>query len=616
MELHDYVNKVALNTFSKGMDYDSPNNLISKDHYRYAENIRISDGIAIPMKGSDRRGTIAGYSEDVYLNTIGSIEARAYITSIGKTIEGAVIFHLYQLGENQVYFYISFIPSDEQYGSIIPLYSEEATEAHKTTTVDCVKIGQDGYDTIYFVDNVRPPRKLDLKISSVTLDGVRIQFVSLVQETLGYTVNVRVFSDSPTVNAFRVYVRSYRTSLGPSHPSSRPEYDSERLKFVDFSVGATTRNLAFRVYPEDLDNWTFQIFYTKVNGISYSDFIIKDPDRVSVAVGVLSEANKLPVRADASGNGAQTQLDSWDFIANGTTFNFYTETISGVTRVYKSNRNVTSNLASPGFYQLWTNSTVNTYVEIGTGGVFVDAEINNANVVFDVSPDEYQDEVEAHPNNGDGNYNRLATVNISVPSIISSETLKRINVGNSLTFTNNTISYTLTTKDQVVVNPVYRDDITLRLDNTYAEEVTNASRTYKKFTYEYSLIQPVDAAVTVQGSIYTSAVTQNTGPTDTPDTSSSSATIQVGTSITNTSSSSASDEFVSDSDAFSLTIPFGSKMIVTLLIDIRYAGGIAQAEAGISFTGLTVGVAATPTKISQNGTLIEYSIGALNKEVN
>lgn len=607
------VNRITVNSFAKGMDYDSPDNLLPQDNYRYAENIKIVDGVATPYLGTGAYEELATYVSGEEISVIGNTDARAYLISNSKSLEVSVIFYYTFIGGASK-FNIGIIPSDDQYGGLINIYSEFCSEDYKTTTVDAVKIGQDGYDTVYFVDNIRPPRKVDLKISSIVYDEVTIELDSLVDLASGYTVNLNINLTEPANNSFRVYVRAYRTSLGPSHPST----GSDRLKFVDFVATDTTIALPFFIAEAELDTWTFEIFYTKIDGVIYSDFRIGNPYKLEIAVGVLPESQRITVKSGANRTASSTQVDSWDFIYSGTVYSYYIDTptiVANTTKIYKSNKENPSNLVAAGYHQLWITPTTNQYILVNASGVIIEVDINNSIVVFDVVPPEYQSAVDSFPNNGGGFYNRLDTVEISLPTDISGESFKRAIV-NSEEFLTSDFSYILETKSQLTVQPVYRDPVIIRIDNVFADVISTTTKQYEKYIYEFSLETPIGESMSILADLNVSAFSQDIG-SPTNDIARASAIVKYNSAITNTISVIAgpSDENNSNSDIVSLTIEYGKKMTVELLIDIDYDGGLANASANITFNTVVISGGGLPTEIRDNGTLIAYSLGALAKTV-
>ncbi len=621
------VYKIDINAFSRGMDSDTKDQILPKDNYRYAENVRVDDGVLVSIDGSTKSYNIETSSGVNDITVLGTTLSRALVKSEGKTIDVIVLFYLesFILGEmitQNPRLKCKIIPLNQSYG-IYQMFDEEIDisleEDYKATTIDLDKIGQSGYDTVYFVDNIRPPRKIELIIESVDIDYVNVSLGSITKrpdiDIYDVVINVNVVDgeNSNTIigakNNFTAYVRSYREGLLPSHPSANAS--TTRLKSVNFTVGQTTKTAIFTVYPQDLDSWVFNLFYYKDGAVTYSDFVIGDPESVKVSVGVLPDSQKFLARSAQDGSGADDDLTSWDFITNGPIFSYFIDTPSLVlntTKIYKTNLESDSNYVEDGYHQAWNNSLQNYYFKVESG-VITEFAINSAPVYVYSEPAGYQGSIDALYTTT--TFNRLSTVSIDVPASISGDSFKRALVGDSLTILNNEISYQLTTRDQTEIEAVYQDLVILKMQTIGSEQENSSTSNLIKKTVRYSVESPSGASVK-----FNITASANASRDDVNE--SAAAFVQIGAAGIFLSAVSGAGDPASYTAPAEFTVLPGSYMDVYVEIETRITqdSQTATAQAEVEFDVVTMIGAGVPTKIRVDGTLLDYNIVILNQLIN
>jgi hypothetical protein len=615
------VNKTAINAFSRGMDTDTKDAVFPQDAYRYAENIKNEDGAVTKIRGSETWIGLENFSAGMELYLLGKEQARLFIQDLSKTTDCMVLFYFVVVGGAGT-FKVQVVPLDTTYPPYVA-FSESVPsddfDAYSKTTVDIEKIGQSGYDIIYFVDNVRQPRKLELVLKSFILDYVDISLVSVTERSGSpgaYDVVVRLnvknaFSGGSTVNAqkaFTAYIRSYRPSLGTSHPSFNSGTD--RLKSVSFNVGESTKTATFAIFPQDLDTWEFNLFYYKSGNTVFSDFLIADPESVRTPVGVLPDSNLIKVRSAQNGSGASTQQESWDFLVSGPVFNYYVDSIPivvGTTKIYKSNVDDPSNYVANGFHQDWRVGTQNNYIQVASG-VITGYGVNNGDVVVTAEPSGFQADVDAAYTTA--NFNRLSTVSITLPATISGETFKRVEIGNNLVLNNNAFSYVLTTRDQLEITAVYVDDVILRIDTVEQYDNITSLTVERRRRFSISLESPNDKSLDL-------GFTQEASASYTePEAFASAYSERIGGLIATASPSPGFPVDTSTPDT--ATVASGNEAIfeveaVTQRTDFDQS---AAARGEVIFTSVATEDALTITKFRVNGTLYDYTLAGLNSTLN
>lgn len=612
-----------INAFSKGMDSDTKDPLIPKDSYRYGENVRVNNGVLITLDGSTKQYNLEPSTGVNNVTVLSATLSRVLVRSEDKTIDGIVVFYIESYYDNSTpKLKCKIIPVNQSYNSY-QMFSEsidpQLEEEYKNTTIDIEKIGQSGYDTIYFVDNVRPPRKLELIIESTNVDYVNVSLGSITKRAgvkiydIVINVNVVDGEDSNTIvganNNFIAYVRAYRKDMLPSHPSANAS--TTRLKQVSFTVGQSTKTAVFTIYPQDLDSWVFNLFYYKEGVVSYTDFIIGTPDKVIVDVGVLPESQKFIARSSQLSEGAITSVDSWDFITNGPIFNYFIDTPSlnvGVTKIYKSNLEDISNYVADGYHQHWSSPTINYHFRV-VSGVITEYAINSGLVVVGTTPVGYQGYVDLVYTST--MFNRLSTVEITVPAIIETDSFKRAIIGNSPTLLNNELSYQLLTKDQLEIDAIYQDLVIIKIETIFSEQENSIYRNYIRKTYRYSVESPVGASVTFD---MTAQVSASLGDIN----ERAVAYLQIPAAATYLSATPAPGDPSSYTEVVQHTIAPGSYMDVLLEIEtnITAESQTATAQSSLEFDVVTMIGSGVPTKIRLDGTLLDYNIITLRQLIN
>lgn len=415
MDVRGKNRDILINTFEGGLDLDTDKRLVPNNKLVESKNIDITKrGDSFVAKDLGNEEILFEFedtsSQEAFI--LGSVNANFLIEPTSETRPSILVFYVKE-GFN---FIIRALYTDDFSSEVIlnePI-NESDFNLLKDGSVDIERVGKFGYDSVYFVDNRRQPRKIDCVKYKTNDNEITLTLNSEIDED-GYK-QINLFVNSPIApnNAHRVYVYAYKTGgplvYTPSNPST------ETIKFVEIS-GSGSVPLAFDIYPEDYGDYTFQIVYHKEGSIIYRNFTIGDPFRAQVSIGSFN--NYIIGLRDTNDSSSNDQVPSWDFLYEGNSFIGYIDTPTvevGVTKVYLTEIEDPLNYVPDGYYQ--RADVFNTYFRV-INGVIVDQDINNGDVVFSTNPSVITEDVKlAAQLVEEGNKNRLDGVTIHVPQTI------------------------------------------------------------------------------------------------------------------------------------------------------------------------------------------------------
>lgn len=283
MERH---RNISTNTFEGGLDLDS-------DIRRVASNKSI-DSINIDIKRSgdhfslvDLRGEteIAELEDNLATNikVLNSTEARFLYYPTTESKDSVVVFYIASIGGVN-YLKIKAVIVDT--GEIIEIYEESISDEDfntiKYSSVDTLVVGSFGYDTIYFVDNVRQPRKIECIVYR-TNDCVLNIFHNSTDDLGSFKrVNLDINVILSPVDDFRAYIYAYKN--GFAHEENIYDGNTDTVKYIDVSTSSTSESTYFDIYASDYDDFVFQIRYHRELGVLYNNFLIGSPDSVNLSL--------------------------------------------------------------------------------------------------------------------------------------------------------------------------------------------------------------------------------------------------------------------------------------------------------------------------------------------
>lgn len=405
------------------MDLDSDNRIIQQNKYREAYNIDITrEGNNTAV--TDLEGeTVIGVLEQVVNDGpyILAVEVAQFLEApTGKTSDAFIFFYIKEnAGERKFVIKAMFRKTGLQDILFEETLTQGDFEMLKTSTISTEKVGNFGYDVVYFVDNRRQPRKLECVVYRTNSAVVTLHGEGVVAGNDYIDVNLRADISGSVNDPFRAYIYAYKNNSTLIQAPNNPL--TETIKFAYFDGSSNSANVTFRIYGDDYAAYTFILRYHREGVEVYRNFNIGIPDRVDIPVGVL--VNQFVLKESPSNTPAQTQLFSWDFIYNGSILTAYMDTpsIAPGTRIYRSNIARESALLSDGFYQNWNPSSANAFVRIQNGAV-VESSINFANISFATWPVEIEPAVRAGALEiTEGSRQRLSTVSYNLPATVTHE---------------------------------------------------------------------------------------------------------------------------------------------------------------------------------------------------
>ena len=406
------------------MDLDSDNKVIPSNKYREAYNVDIRKSGNVfsltDLKGETILSEIENVS-DYSVSILNVTEAQFFISPTSKTEDALIFFYTKHKGSDRR-FVIKAIFMNDFRQSI--LYSETVSsydlDILLKSTVDVEKVGQYGYDVLYFVDNRRQPRRLECVIHTTNESEVSITIDSLIDNTGYKTVNIILDSTVEPVDPFRVYVYSY---LEGGSAESSSNILTESIKYAEFGVNDLQKSLSFNIYEEDYGTRYFQIRYHKDGNTYYRNFTIGTPSIASIDIGVLYDS--FNIMSSNSLTGAITQSASWDFLYDGIVVSSFVDefpVVTGSTSIYKNNVEASFNILEDGYYQAITEANENKYIKV-EGGIITEYQTNWANVSLSITPVSIATDVRSLSTTiTEGIFNRLSQLSYSLPSNLTSNT--------------------------------------------------------------------------------------------------------------------------------------------------------------------------------------------------
>lgn len=416
---------ITINTFEGGIDLDSDNKVIKNNKTREAYNTDIKKSGNIAAITDLKGESVVSVLEDssVYeVFVLASDSARLLVQPTKQSIDTIVFFYIRKSG-NSHQFVVKILRENENgnCACIIEDITEDQFNFLKDSTVDFVKVGKFGYDVFYFVDNLRQPRKLEciLYRTNDTELTLTASEPLLTDPFPNYKkVNLLVNPSGQIIDGFRAYIYGYKTGGSFSLSANNPL--TETIKFVDFNPGDTTPKFVFfDIYEEDYSNWTFEIVYHREGEDVFSNFIIGDPSKIEVSIGILP--NSFLLLQGSNLQPSSQQVNSWEFLYTGSVITVYSndEEIAIGSILYNSPVESGENLLPTGFYQDITDPNSNKYVE-SFGGAVVNYEINNGDIIPEFNFPEIESEVKLNATAySEGNVNRLSTANYNLPLLVT-----------------------------------------------------------------------------------------------------------------------------------------------------------------------------------------------------
>lgn len=491
---------VTINTFEGGIDLDSDIRIVPSNKLRDAINVdmRRSGDVAalVDLKGETVKKIIEDLNPNKEVSFLAATSNTFFlIEPTSEKIDSIVFFYIKKDGVNYQFIISAFLIDQNK---IVDIYTEQLSELDynllKDSTIDFVKIGQLGYDTIYFVDNRRQPRKLECLIERVNDNELTLLLDIVNDSTSSKLVTMDVISSGEISMPFRAYIYGYKLG-GPTRPSVINP-GTETIKFVDFTDADTFKQVSFEIFEEDYGNWVFEIVYHRDGGNFYRNFVIGNPYQVNLPIGVLSSSDQLIV--STSIEPSVNQLDSWEFLYSGGVITLYKDNSSSGwnigTKLYTTEIASPTNIAPDGYYQV---PLTNTYVKVVSGEI-TEVQVNNGNVTFSVDPLDISSNVRAVSTFDEGNRNRLSTLSYTVPQTItvSSEEyeLSGITAGSKTSAGSNNWSFTLERKEELNVLASYLPTI-VTLTATINDYVNTGSG--YDITFGVSMNRPISQDITV-----------------------------------------------------------------------------------------------------------------------
>lgn len=491
---------VTINTFEGGIDLDSDIRIVPSNKLRDAINVdmRRSGDVAalVDLKGETVKKIIEDLNPNKEVSFLAATSNTFFlIEPTSEKFDSIVFFYIKKDGVNYQFIISAFLIDQNK---IVDIYTEQLSESDyiflKDSTIDFVKMGQLGYDTIYFVDNRRQPRKLECLIERVNDNELTLLLDIVNDSTSSKLVTMDVISSGEISMPFRAYIYGYK--LGGATRPSVINPGTETIKFVDFTEADTFKQVSFEIFEEDYGNWVFEIVYHRDGGNFYRNFVIGNPYQVNLPIGVLSSSDQLIV--STSIEPSVNQLDSWDFLYSGGVITLYKDNSSPGwnvgTKLYTTEIASPSNIAPDGYYQV---PLTNTYVKVVSGEI-TEVQVNNGNVTFSVDPLDISSNVRAVSTFDEGNRNRLATLSYTVPQTItvSSEEyeLSGITAGSKTSAGSNNWSFTLERKEELNVLASYLPTI-VTLTATINDYVNTGSG--YDVTFGVSMNRPISQDITV-----------------------------------------------------------------------------------------------------------------------
>lgn len=409
---------IFVNTFDGGIDLDSDARTIPNNKTREAYNtdIRKSGDVAVitDLNGEDVLSVIEeSISGEVFV--LASVDARFYEEPSKSEKEAIVVFYIN--GENGYKFIIKAFFTESS--SVKTIFEEDLSSEDffklKDSTIDFEVVGQFSYDTIYFVDNRREPRKLECIITNTNELEVTIALNELQDNGEFYRVFLDIDAGDVPAEDFKVFVYGYKkggaTRITPINPFT------DVINSADFvSGGSSIIPIFFDIYEEDYDDWVFQISYHKEGSIIYRNFVIGDPFIVEVPIGVMN--NSFLLKYSDSFTPAGNQQASWDFLYDGSNFIAYSEDAvitPSTTVLYKNRFKKPENIISSGYYQsIASGPEENNFILSDSSGTVLNYETNFGDVELDVYPSDIKADIKAASVVDDGNRFRLSNVALDV----------------------------------------------------------------------------------------------------------------------------------------------------------------------------------------------------------
>lgn len=482
---------VFVNTFDGGIDLDSDARTIPNNKTREAYNtdIRKSGDVSVisDIKGEDVLSVIdETVSGEIFV--LASVDVRFYEEPSKTEKEAILVFYIN--GENSYKFIIKAFFIESSSSKII--FEEELSDDDftklKDSTIDLEVIGQFSYDTVYFVDNRREPRKLECIITNTNELEVTISLNELQEIDNFHRVFLDIDSGDVPTEDFKVFIYGYKkggaTRITPINPAT------EVIKSVQFlNGGSSVIAVTFDIYEEDYDDWVFQISYHKEGSVIYRNFVIGDPYIVEVPIGVMN--NTFLLKYSAFFNPSSVQTDSWDFLYDGSNFLAYSEddTINpGTTVLYKNRFKKPENTVIAGYYQsIVDGPEENNFVLTDSTGLVLEYETNYGNVELDVYPASIKATAKAASIVDDGVKFRLDGVDLDMEPVVAfgGDDYNLVSIVTGPTKRLNGASYQLERKRDLTPLAIYENETWPTCSATVS--FTQASQSYSTATYPLRL---------------------------------------------------------------------------------------------------------------------------------
>ena len=440
---------ITTNTFDGGIDLDSDNKAISSNKYREAYNvdIRKSGNVfsLVDLKGERIIAEIES-TEEYNVHVLNVTDANFLTVPTNSSERCLVVFYCRSKeGVNEFLIKIVFL-SDFR---VITFFSEEVNqddyEKLSVSSIDVETVGQYGYDVIYFVDNVRQPRRIEL-VSYTTNDQSLTIHLESIEDGFNYkTLTLKLSNSHTPKDSFRAYIYSFLSGNGSGIEPVNPL--TESIKFIDFDASDIDRFISFNIYEQDYGSRVFQIRYHKEDDVYYRNFIIGDPSTVNVDLGIID--NPFTIMAGENVSPSVTHTGSWNFLYDGITVYCHTDEVPiniGFTKIYKSNVSSSLNLLRDGHYQAFNTPDENKFIRVQDGKI-MEYRTNFANVEFSVIPQQISSQVRSlSPVITEGNFDRLSELSYSVPESVTvgSDEFELVGINTTTKSSNNsTLSYVM-----------------------------------------------------------------------------------------------------------------------------------------------------------------------------